>query len=155
MKRLNSNPVILALSALAVLMLISAISAAQQSSSDPAHSYCVKMGYLYKTSPGVNNGNGVCQFPDQSWCDAQAFYSGTCGPRLNVNPFGPTIYSASIDPNQFCRNQGGSVRNVHTPYGDVLVCVFPDGSTCDLQSLSMGKCGDHWFGYAYNWLNAP
>jgi putative hemolysin len=160
MKKFNSNLMMLGLSALALMLLFIPLSLAQDGASDAAHAYCVKMGYLYKSSPGLNNGEGVCQFSDQSWCDAQAFYSGACGPRLNANAFpvqyyGPTMNVVSGDASQLCRSRGGTVRSVHTPYGDVLMCVFPDGTTCDLQALATGRCGDKWFTYAYNWLNAP
>jgi len=28
-----------------------------------------------------------------------------------------------------CRNSGGIIRSVHTPYGDITMCAFPDGRT--------------------------
>jgi hypothetical protein len=34
-----------------------------------------------------------------------------------------------------CQTRGGQVQNVHTPYGDVNLCVFPDSSSVDLRSL--------------------
>jgi len=159
MSRLGFNPVMTVLCALGLLLLFSGLAAAQDASSDQAHSYCVKMGYLYRTSPGLNGGQGICEFPDKSWCDAQAFYAGTCGPRLYPRVL-PSVYSSpggvwSGDAAGLCQSRGGTIKSVHTPYGDVLMCVFPDGTTCDLQGLASGRCGDKWFIYAYNWLNAP
>ena len=40
------------------------------------------------------------------------------------------------DATKTCQTRGGRVENVHTPYGDVNLCVFPDGSSVDLRSLS-------------------
>jgi putative hemolysin len=131
-------------------------------------SYCVQSGYLYRTDPTVNNGKGICQFPDDSWCDAHAFAIGSCAPSLIVmyDPFVyPSemldIYSNTISPvtlNQAiatCHNAGGEVQTVHSPYGDVDLCVFPNGSTVDLMGLYGGIYSDSWHVYASSWLNAP
>ncbi|HNX40404.1 MAG TPA: DUF333 domain-containing protein [Methanothrix sp.] len=57
---------------------------------------------------------------------------------------------------RMCNNSGGTVRSVHTPYGNIAMCVFPDGVTCDLKSITEGKFGeDAWTRYARSWLNAP
>jgi putative hemolysin len=135
-------------------------AAAQSPADGAAHSYCVKMGYLYRSSPGVNGGQGICEFPDKTWCDARAYYSGQCGPSLSVNfaPFAGNAQSASasVSASTLCRNAGGRLESVHTPYGDVTLCVFPNGRTCDIQSLYNGMCGgDNWLRYAQSWLNAP
>ena len=133
---------------------------AQSSDSDPARSYCVKMGYLYKTSPGTNGGQGICEFPDKAWCDAQAYYSGTCNRVLSPHIYPAYVYGSDgryVAPAaQLCLGRGGNLQSVHTPYGDVTMCVFPDGGTCDLQSLARGTCGtDYWSVYARSWLDAP
>lgn len=130
--------------------------AADSPTADPAHSYCVQMGYLYRSTPSLNNGQGVCEFQDKTWCDAQAYYMGQCGPSLSPNfmPNPDSIWSTSASA--LCSNAGGRLESVHTPYGDVTLCVFPNGRTCDIQSLSNGMCGgDNWFRYAQSWLNAP
>jgi len=70
---------------------------------------------------------------------------------------------------------GGRVENVHTAYGDVNLCVFPDGSSVDLRGLYNGVYngdygefynrpyngyydgiygGNNWYYWAYSWLNA-
>jgi len=142
------------------LFSLGMLCAAAQDSSDAAHSYCVSSGYLYSTSPGVNGGQGVCVFPDKSWCDASGFYQGNCGPSLSPNIFpGYATGTGSVvtaSPEAICRSSGGSMKSVHTPYGDILMCVFPDGTTCDSKALSEGRCGaDYWTIYAQSWLNAP
>jgi putative hemolysin len=132
------------------------MAAADSVGEDAAHSYCVQMGYLYRSSPGLNGGQGVCEFPDKTWCDAQAYYMGQCGPSLSPNFMPYSESTRSISASALCSNAGGRLESVHTPYGDVILCVFPDGRTCDIQSLSNGMCGgDGWFRYAQSWLNAP
>ncbi len=147
---------------LCMLAFLSAgmLTAMAEDSADQARSYCVKSGYLYSLSPGVNGGQGMCVFPDASWCDSQAFFLGTCSrsPRPNILPGyvseSAGMYTQSADT--ICRRSGGSLRSVHTPYGDITVCAFPDGRTCDLLSLSEGRCGgDRWLAYARSWLDAP
>lgn len=130
--------------------------AADSPTADPAHSYCVQMGYLYRSTPGLNGGQGVCEFPDRTWCDAQAYYMGQCGPSLSPNFMSIPDSTWSTSASTLCSNAGGRLESVHTPYGDVTLCVFPNGRTCDIQSLSNGMCGgDNWFRYAQSWLNAP
>ncbi len=133
---------------------------AQGSASDSARSYCVSMGYLYKTSPGINGGQGVCEFPDKSWCDAEAYRSGKCERILSPRIYPEYAYGSDgryvASADQLCRGSGGRLQSVHTPYGDVTLCVFPNGGTCDLQSLARGACGiDPWRVYARSWLDAP
>jgi len=132
----------------------------QGSAPDSARSYCVSMGNLYKTSPGINGGQGVCEFPDRSWCDAQAYYKGTCDRVLSPHIYPDYVYGSDgryvASTTQLCQGSGGRLRSVHTPYGDVTLCVFPNGGTCDLQSLARGTCGiDYWRVYARSWLDAP
>ena len=132
------------------------------------------MGYLYRTTPGVNGGQPICQFSDYSWCDANAFATGKCGANIGsngfYNPTATTIHTSttiltpaairildrllaqSIDA---CTSGGGSVSSVHTPYGDVDVCKFPNGNIMDLYGMYNGLLGDNWYYYAYNFLNAP
>lgn len=147
---------------LALLAVCLSSAVADASDADVAHSYCVQMGYLYHSSPSMNGGQGICQFPDNTWCDAQAFYAGQCGPRLSPNlMMGPgsiltTPIPSTTSASTLCRNSGGRLESVHTPYGDVTLCVFPNGRTCDIQSLYNGMCGgDDWLRYASSWLNGP
>jgi putative hemolysin len=146
---------------LAILALNLPAAMAQDSSTDPARAYCVKMGHLYKSGTSQNGGQGLCQFPDSTWCDAQSYYRGGCGPGLSPNIYPAYAYDSG-DPTTMsaaglCSRSGGSLRSVHTPYGDVTLCVYPNGSSCDLQSLVSGTCGggDYWTIYARSWLNAP
>ncbi len=132
------------------------LAAADSAAEDASHSYCVKMGYLYRSSPGINGGQGICEFPDKTWCDAQAYYTGRCGPSLSPNFVSIPYSTQGISASTLCSNAGGWLESVHTPYGDVTVCTFPNGRTCDIQSLYNGMCGgDNWFRYANSWLNAP
>ena len=189
----------------------------------PEGAYCVNTGYLYATVPGVNNGKPICQFPDNSWCDAHAYYAGNCTPSFSgyispsgyvatggiVTPSGvvvpSSVYPSGVynpyatnpyyynnpayanvtqsaldiaDETKTCQKIGGNVQQVHTTYGDVNLCVFPDGSSLDLPQLASGAYSgvypgvysgvpgpvvydngipfnDSWFYYAYSWLNAP
>jgi putative hemolysin len=141
----------------------SSASTPSTSSSDRAH--CVGSGYLYKTTPDLNGGQPVCQFDDYNWCDANAFATGKCSIGANgfYNPYGiyyPYTYNYPIRPtpggaNDACFSRGGNVRSVHTPYGDVDMCVLPDGSMIDLYGLYNGYLGDEWEYFAYSFLNAP
>ena len=151
------------LSGLCILAFLSSgmLAAMAQDSADQARSYCVKSGYLYSTSPGINGGQGMCMFPDKSWCDSpQAFFQGTCSrsQKLNILP-GYVLQPESMYTQSaatICRSSGGSLRSVHTPYGDITMCAFSDGRTCDLLSLTEGRCGgDSWLVYARSWLDAP
>jgi len=150
------------LSGLCILAFLSlvALTAMAQDSADQARSYCVKSGYLYSTSPGINGDQGMCTFPDKSWCDSQEFFQGACSRSLR-----PNILPSYVSDTEglwtqsaatICQNSGGSLRSVHTPYGDITMCAFPDGRTCDLKSLAEGRCGgDRWLAYARSWLDAP
>jgi len=143
MKKFSLNPMVLGLCALALVVVFSSLTLAQESSSDAARANCVKLGYLYHISPELNNGQAICVFPDKTWCDAQAFHAGSCRPTLNPNVFlgapGP-----GSNATQLCSNRGGSLKSVHTPYGDVLVCDYPGMENPDI-----------WFISAYSWLNRP
>jgi putative hemolysin len=150
------------LSGICILAFLSSgmLTAAAQDSADQARTYCVKSGYLYSTSPGINGDQGMCTFPDKSWCDSQAFFQGTCSRSLNPNILpGYVSEPGSMYPQSaatICRSSGGILRSVHTPYGDITMCAFPDGRTCDLLSLTEGRCGgDSWQVYARSWLDAP
>jgi len=138
---------------------IPAFSAAEISD-DPARSYCVRSGYLYRASPGLNSGMGVCEFSDKSWCDAQAFYAGTCQPSqipwISPSYQYPSGGTWNSTTSWMCSDRGGRLQEIHTPYGDMVLCVLPGGLTCDPQSLFSGSCWqDDWLSYARSWLNAP
>lgn len=157
------------------------ISAATQAidTSVPDRAHCVSSGYLYTKNPALNNGKPVCKFPDGSWCDAHAYFIGNCSGSGLISPYNPTFYSSgqgALDlaaGTKECQRLGGGVQSVHTAYGDVNLCVFPDGSTMDLRALANGAYGyygpylystypynngpyrDNWYYWAYAWLNAP
>ncbi len=65
------------------------------------------------------------------------------------------------DATKTCQQYGGIVQHVHTSYGDVSICVFPNGNYIDLNGLNSatyaggGLVGDNWYYSAYSWLNAP
>ena len=140
--------------------------ASTQSTSSSDRAYCVGLGYLYRTAPGIDNGQGFCQFGGNSWCDAHTFATGSCSPSSYGfhNPYGyyyPYYYSAypygqndggSINS---CQDYGGRVESIHTPYGDVNECVYPNGSAMNFYGPNDGYLGDNWYYYAYNYLNSP
>jgi len=149
---------------LTVLAFLSSgiLAAVAEDSADQARSYCVKSGYLYSSSPGINDGQGICVFPDKRWCDCQAFFQGTCSRNPNPNILPGYASETEAEPmwtqssESMCRGSGGILRTVHTPYGDITICAFPDGRTCDMKSLAEGRCGgDMWLTYARSWLDAP
>jgi putative hemolysin len=147
--------------------------------SGPDSAYCTGNGYFYTTESGVNNGKPICQFPDGTWCDAHAYFTGDCeastnvsfNPNMPYNPYNPYTYSNPYmynnpqgaldiaDATKTCQKSGGVVQRVHTSYGDVNMCIFPDGSYIDLMGLYNaaygGFSGDNWYYNAYSWLNAP
>ena len=89
---------------------LSYMSYNESSETQAAHDYCVQMGYTYKSTPTLNNGQPICEFPSGSWCDADEYYTGQC--TTSYNPYGlPNPYAAYY----------GYPQNVsiHTPYGDV------------------------------------
>jgi putative hemolysin len=140
-----------------LIQVLLAISPSAAGASD-AQAYCVKMGYLYRAMPIPGGFEERCVFPDGTYCEANALLDGTC----TRTPFPSSysyVYSGSADwspqARRMCYDSGGSVREVHTPYGDVVMCAFPNGSVCDIRSLLAGRCGDNWLSYAYGWLNAP
>ena len=107
--------------------------------SGPDRAYCVGTGNLYATTPGINNGKPVCQFAGNAWCDAHAFFTGNCTGSTSPYYAGYNTPMSALDiadATKTCNTQGGQVQNVHTPYGDVNLCVFPDGASVDLRSLS-------------------
>ncbi|GEM_PF-1183737 len=107
--------------------------------SGPDRAYCVGTGNLYATTPGINNGKPVCQFAGNAWCDAHAFFTGNCTGSTSPHYAGYNTPMSALDiadATKTCQTRGGQVQNVHTPYGDVNLCVFPDGTSVDLRSLS-------------------
>lgn len=114
---------------------VSGSDVSNPSTTSSDRSYCVGLGYLYKTSPSLNGGMGICQFPDGTWCDAHELFEGNCGPApLFLN-----------------RLYGGSTYYVHTVYGDVPVRVLPDGRVIESDYGGV----DGWSYNAYAWLHAP
>jgi putative hemolysin len=85
-------------------------------------------------------------------------------PYMYYNPYmynNPQDALDIADATKTCQQSGGVVQRVHTSYGDVSMCVFPDGSYIDLMGLYSATYGgsvpfgDNWYYYAYSWLNAP
>jgi putative hemolysin len=152
----------------------SSSAATATSSSGSDRTYCVSMGYLYRTSPGINGGQPICQFSDYSWCDASDFATGKCSANIGANgfynpygnyypyfyeyPYYNGYYYSGLTPGESidaCTSAGGTISSVHTPYGDVDVCKLPNGDIIDLYGMYSGILGDNWYYHAYNWLNAP
>lgn len=122
----------------------------ESSESQAAHDYCVQMGNLYKTSPTLNNGQPVCEFPSGAWCDANAFYTGQC--TASYNPYGL--------PNPYAAYYGSPSESVHTPYGDVPANV-PYGGYIYVTPDYYGGWSETgaeqaaWMFGAISFLNAP
>ena len=144
--------ILLATMYVAVILTSILIAAGQGSTKDVDRAYCVSSGYLYATSPSLNNGQGICQFPNNDWCDAHAFATGECMyiPYL-YNVWGTGYYDISTpaQASYVCQNSGGQVETVHTPYGDRALCIFPNGRSMDLYGLYRGYWGNglYWGDY--------
>ncbi len=63
-------------------------------------------------------------------------------PYSNNYPYTGTTPGAATDA---CTGIGGNVTSVHTPYGYVDVCKFPNGDIMDLYGLYNGFQGDSWY----------
>ena len=127
-----------------------ASSGSQTAQSQAAKDYCVQSGYLYKTTPTLNNGQPICEFPSGAWCDAYAFYTGQCS--ASYNPYGlPNPYAAYYGYPQSA--------SVHTPYGDVPANV--QGGTIYVNDPYYGEWSETayeqamWAYGAMSFLNAP
>jgi len=139
-----------------VVLFTSIIIGAGQSSvtKNADRAYCVGSGYLYATSPSLNNGQEICQFPNEDWCDAHAFATGKCMYiPFEYNVWGVGYYDISTpaEASYVCQNSGGKIETVHTPYGDRALCIFPNGRSMDLYGLYRGYwgsglySGDYWY----------
>jgi putative hemolysin len=152
---------------LAILLAAVGFTGAEQipldalNTSGPDSAYCISMGYSYTTVPGANNGRPVCQFPDNSWCDAHSFFTGDCtpSPSSSYNPYynsNPMSALDIADATKLCQKDYGQVQTVHTAYGDVSLCVFPGGNAIDLRALYNGVYGvsyDMSYAMPYNAYN--
>ncbi len=184
--KLNNQKGKFLIAGLGVLAILAAslLTAAGQGidTSGPDSAYCTGNGYLYTTISGANNGKAVCQFPDNSWCDAHSYFTGNCTSSASAagtyNPYAFNSPQGALeiaDASKICQNYGGGVQTVHTPYGDVSTCIFPGGGRIDLKGLYSSVYGgwpgyypgyypgayyggypaDNWYYGAYAWLNAP
>jgi hypothetical protein len=124
----------------------------ESSQSQAAHDYCVQLGYMYKTTPSLNNGQPICEFTKTTWCDADAFYSGNC--TASNNPAGL--------PNPYATYYSGSPpsASVHTPYGDIPANVLYGGNIYvnDPYYGGYDEAGAEqaaWMYGAMSFLNAP
>ena len=123
----------------------------ETSESQAAHDYCVQMGYLYKTTATLNNGQPICEFSSGAWCDANAFYTGQC--TATYNPYGL--------PNPYATYYGyPQSASIHTPYGDVPVNAPYGGEiyVTDPYYGGWSETGAEQAAWAYgamSFLNAP
>ena len=89
--------------------------------SNPAAAYCSDLGYTY------NSTSDRCVFNDRSYCDAWAFYRGTCGQSKT-----------------YCEQNGGLIKSITETVGTATyqyaVCQFNDGTECNEQDYADGKC---------------
>lgn len=116
---------------------------APQSQDDPAQKYCVAQGYLYRTVNTAQGKQAQCVFPDRSYCDAQAYYQGACSGGGYPGQYYLSRSTSSMDMDSgssYCVSNGGWLDVVHTPFGDQVVCRFPDGSYCDKWDYFNGVC---------------
>jgi putative hemolysin len=95
------------------------------SESQPAHAYCMELGYKCEVRTGENG--GVCIFPDGTECEAWSFFRGNCGQEKT-----------------YCEQQGFTIENriddMGTWTAEYAVCVFSDGSECLEQDYLAGEC---------------
>ena len=98
------------------------------SESQPAHAYCMELGYKCKVRTREDGGEtGVCIFPDGTECEAWSFFRGNCAQEKTC-----------------CGQQGFRIENriddMGTWTAEYAVCVFPDGSECLEQDYLAGEC---------------
>ena len=89
--------------------------------SNPAAVYCDKLGYTYDLN------SDRCVFDDKAYCDAWAFYRGSCGQSKT-----------------YCEQNGGTIKSITetingTTY-QYAVCHFNNNTECSEQDYVDGKC---------------
>jgi putative hemolysin len=109
------------LAAISILMLLSALSTAnEEGSPEPASKYCTDLGFELDL-------NGTCNFPDGTSCDAWEFYRGECG-----------------QSHSYCEQHGGRIETKIEDDGSAIyeyaLCRFDDSSVCQEQEFMEGKC---------------
>jgi putative hemolysin len=149
----------------ALILALPAISAAEDNStggvvnlSDP-FSYCKAKGGEYVRTPGTGNAGAICVINGYS-CNAIDFMRGKCQPSDYVwarNRWDPDTMPSYVTE---CERRGGAITTIHSPRGNIVVCMYPDGryyeigqSTTGGDWLSMSDDdGDPWRRSANRWL---
>lgn len=80
----------------------------------------------------------VCLFEDGSYCEAEAFANGECKAGENVYS---VVDEASMV--EYCVDNGGEVRAEE----DASLCMFADGSYCEVEAYFNGECREGEFIY--------
>lgn len=125
------------------------------------HRYCVQQGFLYKTVDGPSGKIAQCVLSNGYVCSAHDFYTGSCRPGSmqvryidDMSRWGYPSDTVVVDESGYnsCMRAGGRIETMHTIYGDILICVHPDGN---YYTLGYPTSQDRWRIMAENWLNAP
>jgi len=73
-----------------ILMGLTACSAPQANTANPASLYCEQNGNTLEIRTAADGSQfGVCVFPDGSTCDEWAYFRGECGPASEASGGGP------------------------------------------------------------------
>ena len=110
---------------------------------NPASVYCKNNGgTLEIREDEQGNQNGVCIFADGSECDEWAYYRGECNPGSETSDDQSDTGVGLANPaSTNCVENGGTLKIVDEPDGQVGICTLPGGVECEEWALFRGECG--------------
>lgn len=105
---------------------------------NPASVFCEENGGKLEIRTAEDGSQtGICIFEDDSECDEWTFFRGECKQGDSLVPAAGIPNPAS----QFCQEQGGKlVIDTDAFGGQVGLCQFDDGSTCEEWAFYRGEC---------------
>ncbi len=117
---------------------------------NPSSSYCEELGYTYIISETDEGELGMCEFPDESSCEAWNFLQGKCGKKYS-----------------YCIQEGYEMKTITDTEKcssifstECAVCILEDGSEIEVTELmgldiDIGSCGDNTCMIGENYENCP
>ncbi len=118
--------------------------ATQIGQAKPAAAYCKETGGAYKKTGKT----GICMWRDGSRCEGSRLMKktckrGDCRAKSGICPEGggkPPQTGMANPASVHCKKNGGKVRMVNTPKGQIGVCEFLDGSRCEEWQFFRKQC---------------